>query len=110
MINLIVIYCNDINLSKGFYECFGISFVEEKHGKGPIHFSCELDGIILELYPKGDNYPSRNRLGFKVNSLEDVKMNIEEKYPRTTIKTIQRNSVSTMIVTDLDGRKIETTE
>lgn len=34
-----------------FFEALGLTFQEEKHGKGPTHFSCERNGYVLEIYP-----------------------------------------------------------
>ncbi len=34
-----------------FFEAFGLTFVLEKHGAGPDHFACEMNGKTLEIYP-----------------------------------------------------------
>ena len=38
-----------------FFEALGLTFQEEKHGKGPTHFSCELNGQVLEIYPEAQH-------------------------------------------------------
>lgn len=34
-----------------FYQSLGLEFVEEKHGKGPVHYACESNGVVFEIYP-----------------------------------------------------------
>eukprot|EP01060_Flectonema_neradi_P013031 TRINITY_DN19813_c0_g1_i2.p1 TRINITY_DN19813_c0_g1~~TRINITY_DN19813_c0_g1_i2.p1 ORF type:complete len:108 (+),score=9.01 TRINITY_DN19813_c0_g1_i2:55-378(+) len=51
-LNLLVVYCSDLKTSLEYYRSLGLHFVEEQHGKGPIHWSTDLDGCIFELYPK----------------------------------------------------------
>lgn len=29
----------------------GLEFVREQHGDGPVHFACEKDGVVFEVYP-----------------------------------------------------------
>ncbi len=110
MINLVVLYCQDIHQSKSFYECFGMSFVEEKHGQGPTHFSAELDGIIFELYPKGEKEITRTRLGLNVSSLDAFTKKLRDRFPNTPIKTIEFDQIKKRLVTDPNGIKIEVME
>lgn len=47
---LVVLRCEDLATSLRFYERLGLSFVEEQHGGGPVHFASELpSGLVLEL-------------------------------------------------------------
>lgn len=48
----IVLYAHDPDLTRQFYEALGLAFVEEKHGDGPVHHSCDLEGIVMEIYPR----------------------------------------------------------
>ena len=50
--NTFIIRTDDIDLTKEFLESFGLSFVSEKHGSGPVHYACETDGKVLEIYPR----------------------------------------------------------
>lgn len=34
-----------------FFSRLGLTFVEEQHGEGPVHYACEKDGVVLEIYP-----------------------------------------------------------
>jgi hypothetical protein len=50
-LNLIVIRSLDAVRLVAFYRMLGISFVEEQHGNGPVHWAADLDGLVLEVYP-----------------------------------------------------------
>lgn len=50
--NVYVIRADNIDRLKEFLEHFGLSFVEEKHGSGPVHYSCEVENRVLEIYPE----------------------------------------------------------
>lgn len=51
--NVLVLNTDKDNMEKvkTFLESFGLEFALEKHGKGPEHYSCEVDGKVLEIYP-----------------------------------------------------------
>jgi lactoylglutathione lyase len=78
LISLIVIRSLNIEEALSFYSALGLSFVQEQHGSGPVHYSCELNGVVLEIYPvQTDAVPepkaaSLNMLGFRVTSLDDT--------------------------------------
>jgi len=50
--NTFVIRTDDVEVVREFLENFGLSFVSEKHGDGPVHYSCETDGKVIEIYPR----------------------------------------------------------
>lgn len=104
-LSLLVLRCEDIEVSKNFYELFGLSFVEEKHGKGPIHYSCVINEFVFELYPNnGQKTNDNNRLGFKVSELENIisKATISDSYEFSGNKIY--------VLKDPDGRKVEISE
>ena len=47
----LVLRCQDIDRTQIFYSALGLQFEFEQHGNGPGHYSCDLGGIVLELYP-----------------------------------------------------------
>lgn len=101
-ISLLVIRCLDISKSKSFYELLGLSFIKEKHGAGPEHYSCEHDGVVFELYPNKGVAPNDNtRLGFKVQNIGSVidSLDVSSSY--------EFNGSTVYVVVDPDGRKIE---
>lgn len=68
-VNLVVLYVPDIEVMKDWLCAFGLIFETHQHGNGPIHYGCEQDGLVLELYPATDNNPSTHcRLGLQVES------------------------------------------
>lgn len=46
-----VIKTPDINQAVAFFTQLGLTFVQEKHGDGPVHYACERNGIVFEIYP-----------------------------------------------------------
>ena len=63
-LNLLVLRCRDIELTRLFYEGLNLHFISEQHGNGSRHYTAVMDnGLVLELYPaKGE--PDNTRLGF----------------------------------------------
>ena len=55
--NTMVLFTKDIEKTKNFFECLGLTFVCEQHGEGPEHYACERDGRVLEIYPKKNKVP-----------------------------------------------------
>lgn len=92
VLSLIVIRADDVEASLAFYHALDVTFVEEQHGSGPIHYSCDFGGLVLELYPNKAGSPQGSSthttmLGFKVSSLESTlaqlqKLDIEPKSAR----------------------------
>lgn len=104
-ISLLVIRCQNIELSKRFYESLGLSFVKETHGNGPTHYACEHDGFVFELYPnKGKPPQDKNRLGFKVSNLKNIAEHVN------ITSTYQQGSSTIYVLTDPDGRNVEISE
>ena len=50
--NTFVLRVTDIEQMKTFLECFGLSFVHEQHGDGPMHYSCVAEDKVFEIYPR----------------------------------------------------------
>ena len=48
-----VIKTAELEKTRAFFETLGLTFVEEKHGKGPVHYACERNGVVFEIYPQG---------------------------------------------------------
>ena len=104
-VSLLVIRCNDIEVSKSFYQLLGFSFIREKHGNGPVHYSCEHDGTVFELYPNKSESPQDNtRLGFIVSDLVNIIKNV------AVTSTYEYVGKTVHVLTDPDGRKVEISE
>lgn len=70
--SLLVLRARDIETTASFYRALGLEFTSEQHGQGPVHFACERDGFVLEIYPlkAGQSEVSDSiMLGFQVESL-----------------------------------------
>lgn len=101
-IDLLVLRCRELQVSKKFYEQLGFRFVEEQHGRGPVHYSSQEAGFVFELYPLARGEPVDNlRLGFSVVSIEYAvqSLNLEGMY--------ESDGRQVYVVQDPDGRKIE---
>ncbi|RVU86544.1 VOC family protein [Leucothrix sargassi] len=104
-ISLLVIRCENLEVSKNFYQLLGLSFTKEKHGNGPTHYSCEENGTVFELYPNNGKAPQdNNRLGFKVSGLTKIISLVD------VIDSYEYLGNITYVVLDPDGRKIELSE
>lgn len=102
IINTIVFSTHDLEASKQFYDLLDMSFHKEQHNNGPIHYSCNINGIILELYPATFNFPAEKstRLGIEVNNLKDIENNLLK------FKIPMKKNNHLITVEDPDGRKI----
>jgi catechol 2,3-dioxygenase-like lactoylglutathione lyase family enzyme len=111
-VNLLVLRCKDIEVTRRFYEQLGLAFVEEKHGSGPQHFVWESSGFVLELYPMRDGQsPDNVRIGLSTPLLADLAGDLRHntdvnivKQPYTTADRI------VMLLQDPDGRKVEVSQ
>ena len=72
-LSLIVLRAKDIEKSLVFYQALGLEFIQEQHGKGPVHYSSIVGETVIELYSVTTLHPAYNlRLGFSVESLDDT--------------------------------------
>ena len=83
-INLVVLYCSNLEQSLSFYQALGLDFKEEQHENRPVYYSCLIGGILLDLCPLiEDPYPlvkdstvikriPKDRIGLVVDNLDDI--------------------------------------
>lgn len=115
-LGLIVLRAADLEQTLRFYQALGLEFSEEQHGNGPLHYACDLGGMVIEIYPgKPGTAPDRRSggatmLGFQVDSLETRLKAVEEI--GVTVLTAPQNSPwgKRAVVQDPDGRAIELSE
>lgn len=106
---LLVIKSQDVVGLKDFYEALGLYFVEEQHGRGPVHWSCELGPMVLEIYP-GDEADSRGlRLGFETDALESRLVELKRR-GWEDVSRRRRGSRLGFVIQDPDGRSVEVFE
>jgi len=104
-LNLLVLRCKNIQLTKAFYEKLGLIFVQEQHGKGAVHYATYVDEMVLELYPLKEGFEiEQSRLGFSVakDFIENMQDDVVSQY--------EFNGQKVFVVQDPDGRKIELVE
>jgi predicted enzyme related to lactoylglutathione lyase len=115
-LSLLVLRATRIGACLEFYRGLGLTLVEEKHGKGPVHYSSSSNGITIEIYPETqknltDNRAERTlRLGFTVESLAATLKSLE-----TVGATVLKPPSITQwghraVVLDPDGREVEINE
>ena len=114
-LSLIVIRAGDIEASLSFYRALGVVFIQEQHGSGPVHYSCDFGGLVLELYPsKASSHQGSSThitmLGFKVVSLKSTLAELHELgiEPKTAPKESEWGRW--VNVTDPSGRTVQITE
>lgn len=108
-LNLLVLRCKDLEVTRRFYEHLGLIFSKEQHGKGPEHYSWENAGFVLELYPViKDQAPDQVRVGFSTHLLADIAGNIRHSSGITVLEQAYATSDRiVMVLQDPDGRKVE---
>lgn len=110
LLKLIVLRTHRLEEMKAFYETLGIKFVEEQHGKGPVHYAGAIGSAVLQIYPrsKGDTTSDHSvRLGFAVSNLGTIATELGSTGIR--IGPSERNS-PVVVIKDPDGRVIELTQ
>jgi catechol 2,3-dioxygenase-like lactoylglutathione lyase family enzyme len=116
LLNLIVLRVSNLESSLRFYQALGLEFVQEQHGKGLVHYACELDNLVIELYPGKEaaplNYKSAGAtwLGFQVDSI-DLVLELLNTLPVTILTPLRDTPRGRRIlIQDPDGRAIELIE
>jgi len=106
---LLVIRVRDLGENLNFYSQLGISFQKEKHGKGPVHYSAELSGMVFELYPCRENESVSNiRFGIKIKKADSLATEIKKWVENETdMAYSDYDGNEVFVVTDPDKRKIE---
>jgi lactoylglutathione lyase len=115
-LGLLVLRAADIEKSLAFYRAIGLTFTQEQHGSGPVHYSCAVGVMVMEIYP-GEPGTAPNRksggatmIGFNVAALdENLKMLVELGYsPTATPKDSAWGRRASVL--DPDGRTVELNE
>lgn len=111
--SLIVLRCSDLELSRAFYTALGLTFHTERHGKGAVHYSCQLGNLVLELYPgKPGLAPVRTQAGatmhgFLIESLDAVLANLQGLGAKIVQLPTDSPWGLRAVVLDPDGRAVE---
>jgi lactoylglutathione lyase len=104
-LNLLVLRCSDIELSRQFYELLGLRFEKHAHGSGPEHYAHEGEHGVLELYPaKPSQGADATGLGFAVANLDESRQKLLAYTPGPIT---QHEWGRTFVVRDPDSRRVE---
>lgn len=103
-LNLVVLRCRDLERSLRFYAALGLDLVEEKHGRGPVHYSSALGGVVLELYPARGRSTADVRIGIVVHDIASALSEV-----RALGGVVESEDVTAALVVDPDGHKVELT-
>lgn len=115
-LSLIVLYVADIDRSAAFYAALGVTFQREQHGKGPVHYSANINDTVLELYPASERLPATKvRLGFAIASIDEALESWHRSGFKASIEaeTAAKNGASganqiqRIVVIDPDRNKVE---
>lgn len=103
-LTLLVLRCQDLQLSRRFYSALGLTLTAEKHGTGPVHYSCRLGTTVLELYAASAT-PSSVRLGLGVADVGAAVTSVRSLGGR--VDREPTGDGTTAMVRDPDGNRIE---
>ncbi len=111
-LNLLVLRAAEIEHTKAFYSALGLALVQEKHGTGPLHYSCSLGEIVLEIYPAGTvgAEPGSDMIGFTVSSINDVLAELQKMGCSIVTPLTNSDRGPRAVVKDPDGRRVELIE
>jgi predicted enzyme related to lactoylglutathione lyase len=109
-LKLLVLKSRQVDKLRAFYQSLGITFTQEQHGQGPVHYSGAVAGAVLEIYPLPDDTSTADRatrLGFAVSRLEQVVENLRASGTPVTSPPQQTAWGYRAVVQDPDGRPVE---
>jgi lactoylglutathione lyase len=102
-------FSTDPQLAASFYACFGITFRQEQHGSGPVHFAFTSEGLVIELYPtKEATLPqgSGTMVGFQVADADNAAA-VARTNGFSIIEDVKATAMGRrVIVRDPDGRQV----
>ena len=67
-LKLLVLKTHDVDAVCRFYQSLGLTFTEERHDSGPLHYSAPLGDGLIEIYPMpfDQAVDATTRLGFAI--------------------------------------------
>lgn len=111
-LNLIVLRFTDLPAAAEFYTSLGFSLVQEQHGNGPQHYSCQLGAVVLELYPaaKLGAVPGNAIFGFNIGSMEQAIKSVELNGGSIISRPASTDLGIRALVSDPGGHRLELVE
>ncbi len=112
-LSLLVLRTATIGAMLSFYQALGMTFTQEQHGSGPVHYSSAIGELVIEIYPgEAGQAPDRKQggatmTGFRVTDLDGVlsrlhALGVEPASPPKASEWGRR-----AVVLDPDGRVVE---
>jgi lactoylglutathione lyase len=112
-LTLLVLKTRQVEQLRAFYQTLGVALVEERHGKGPVHFAGRAGAVVIEVYPLPDDgspVDSSTRLGFTVENVADVVRALEGFGTKIVTPPKETAWGFQAVVKDPDGRSVELTQ
>ena len=106
MFNFLTLFASDMERTADVYRAIGLSFINEKHGEGPIHLAHEKDGFVLEIYQKSQAICDGMMLGFEASDISETRAKILQTGANLVKDIAKIDGVDRMIVADPEGRQI----
>ncbi len=109
--NLIVLKSQKYEELQSQYTLLGIEFDHHQHGKGPMHYSAQLEDVVFEIYPTQtlSNFGTF-RFGLVVDDLNELYQKLKDTSWGIISPPADSEWGVLMIIKDLEGRTIELTE
>lgn len=106
---LLVLKSPQIETLVSFYTTIGLTLATEQHGKGPVHYSAQVGGTVLELYPaSGTESPEVSiRLGFSIPELDQTVETLRSAGAPIIAEPKKTEWGTRTVVRDPDGRAVE---
>ncbi|TXF85029.1 glyoxalase/bleomycin resistance/extradiol dioxygenase family protein [Neolewinella aurantiaca] len=108
-LNLIVIRSANPEELAEWYAHFGLTFEYHRHGNGPMHYSADVNGVTMEIYPLKRSQTEVDlslRLGFEVENLDSLTAQIADVISPPK----QSEWGYRAVVADPEGRRVELVE
>lgn len=111
-ISLVMIRSTNLERASGFYSTLGLEFTAHRHGSGPEHLACEMDGFVFEIYPRKDDSDSTAsvRIGFRVPSVDAALEQLQGIGAKIVSPAKASEWGRRAVVDDFDGHRVELTE
>lgn len=113
-VSFIALYCRSPEECLKFYSEVGFTFLEEKHGSGPVHWSSvSSDGLVIEIYSASESSedstttqnPAMLTLGLEVESVSYILNRADNRYIVRRSKE-RPDGMFAAVLKDPEGRRI----
>jgi lactoylglutathione lyase len=116
IVSLLVLRTSKMEATLSFYRCLGLSFVEEKHDSGPVHYSSQVGSTVLEIYPAAAaasvdrRHSGATMIGFTIKRVDSVIAAVQQLQAPVITAPTDSPWGRRAVILDPDGRAIEINE